>query len=382
MRSSKATSYKLIERPIYGSRRVGIDNTEMELIGYTAPTSGILAHVLGLKQYELSNHLGNVLTTVTDKKIPVDVGNDGTIDYYVADITSASDYYPFGSPMDGRTFSSDTYRFGFNGKENEVKGEGNQQDYGMRIYDSRLCKFLSADPLIVCGKMYPELSTYQFASNTPIMAIDLDGKEAYYAANGKFIAWGELKGDDAPVILVSYKTVGIKIQRIETTLQIRDRNLTHLEFQQVAAYAYNETYSGQTEDKYRVANTIVNSDGFYKNATFQETLDRQAGNNDTHDKRLKNIRDIAGTNSKAYASYFETDVQTRNSNNDMTESNAAAINAFRKDGVDYTLSADGKHRATNWLGKKGNSLVNRCFYRKSKNAIQLIRIKLFKNKKS
>src|SRR5215218_8453250 len=46
------------------------------------------------------------------------------------------------------------YRYGFNGKENdpEIKGEGNQQDYGMRIYDPRLGKFLSVDPL---GKKYP-----------------------------------------------------------------------------------------------------------------------------------------------------------------------------------------------------------------------------------
>ncbi|MEZ2442984.1 RHS repeat-associated core domain-containing protein [Chitinophaga sp. RCC_12] len=46
------------------------------------------------------------------------------------------------------------YRYGFNGKENdnEVKGEGNQQDYGMRIYDPRLGRFLSVDPLT---KGYP-----------------------------------------------------------------------------------------------------------------------------------------------------------------------------------------------------------------------------------
>jgi RHS repeat-associated protein len=70
------------------------------------------------------------------------------------------------------------YRYGFNGKENdnEVKGVGNQQDYGMRIYDPRLGKFLSVDPLT---KEYPELSPYQFASNTPIQAIDLDGLEAW-----------------------------------------------------------------------------------------------------------------------------------------------------------------------------------------------------------
>ena len=61
--------------------------------------------------------------------------------------------------MPGRSFSQPTnkYRYGFNGKENEndVKGEGNQQDYGMRIYDPRLVRFLSEDPIT---KEYPELS--------------------------------------------------------------------------------------------------------------------------------------------------------------------------------------------------------------------------------
>jgi RHS repeat-associated protein len=76
-----------------------------------------------------------------------------------------------------RQYSAGTqYRYGFNGKENdnEVKGNGNQQDYGMRIYDPRLGRFLSVDPI---SKKYPELSTYQFASNTPIQAMDLDGCE-------------------------------------------------------------------------------------------------------------------------------------------------------------------------------------------------------------
>ena len=81
--------------------------------------------------------------------------------------------------MPGREFSSGGYRFGFNGKENddEVKGvAGSQQDYGMRIYDARLGRFLSVDPI---ANDYPQLTPYQFASNTPIRAIDLDGLEAY-----------------------------------------------------------------------------------------------------------------------------------------------------------------------------------------------------------
>jgi RHS repeat-associated protein len=89
--------------------------------------------------------------------------------------------------MPGRKFSagSSSYRYGFNGKENdnEVKGEGNQQDYGMRIYDPRLGRFLSVDPLT---PDYPELTPYQFASNTPIQATDLDGLEAEFSAGKVF----------------------------------------------------------------------------------------------------------------------------------------------------------------------------------------------------
>ena len=71
---------------------------------------------------------------------------------------------------------NNSYRYGFNGKENdnEVKGEGNQQDYGFRIYDPRTGRFLSVDPLT---KSYPELTPYQFSSNSPIQNIDLDGLE-------------------------------------------------------------------------------------------------------------------------------------------------------------------------------------------------------------
>ncbi|ATL48198.1 hypothetical protein COR50_14075 [Chitinophaga caeni] len=51
--------------------------------------------------------------------------------------------------MPGRVFNGGGFRYGFNGQENdnEVKGEWNQQDYGMRVCDPRLGRFLSVDPL-------------------------------------------------------------------------------------------------------------------------------------------------------------------------------------------------------------------------------------------
>lgn len=49
--------------------------------------------------------------------------------------------------------------------------------YWMRIYDPRIGKFLSVDPITA---KYPELTPYQFASNSPIDGIDLDGLEKLY----------------------------------------------------------------------------------------------------------------------------------------------------------------------------------------------------------
>ncbi len=78
--------------------------------------------------------------------------------------------------LPNRHGSSDKYRYGFNGKEkdDEIKGEGIHYDYGFRVYDPRISKFLSIDPLF---KGYPFYTPYQFAGNKPIMASDVDGLE-------------------------------------------------------------------------------------------------------------------------------------------------------------------------------------------------------------
>ena len=92
-------------------------------------------------------------------------------------IYSGPKYDPFGMVLVGRSWSPGSeYRYGFNGKEDdpETYGDGNIYDYGFRIYNPRLCKFLSVDPL---AKSYPWYSPFQFAGNNPIKFIDLDGLE-------------------------------------------------------------------------------------------------------------------------------------------------------------------------------------------------------------
>ena len=51
----------------------------------------------GQTYYELSNHLGNVLVTVTDMKVGISTNGDDFAEYYEATVVSAVDYYPFGA---------------------------------------------------------------------------------------------------------------------------------------------------------------------------------------------------------------------------------------------------------------------------------------------
>lgn len=72
--------------------------------------------------------------------------------------------------------SDDRYRFGFNGmeKDNDIKGIGNSLDFGARMYDSRIGKFLSLDPL---AKQFSWNSPYSFAENDVIRAVDENGEK-------------------------------------------------------------------------------------------------------------------------------------------------------------------------------------------------------------
>ena len=85
--------------------------------------------------------------------------------------------------MPGRKFNAGNYNFGFNGKWDDdiVKGTGNLQDYGMRMYDPRLGRFLSVDPLII---KYPNFSPYHSFANNPILFVDPNGMESIIIAGG------------------------------------------------------------------------------------------------------------------------------------------------------------------------------------------------------
>ena len=160
------------EYSIYGSSRVGNYSTTH---GFVAQNGAmILERVLGKRQYELSNHLGNVLTTLTDQKYRV--SNVNTDYLYQPIVTSATDYFPFGMQMPGRTYTlqNGKYRYGFNGMErdDEVHNPGSWYQFGDFGYDPRTGRRNNTDPIVKVWE-----SPYATFRNNPILYSDPSGKD-------------------------------------------------------------------------------------------------------------------------------------------------------------------------------------------------------------
>ncbi|MFM1971597.1 MAG: hypothetical protein RL185_279, partial [Bacteroidota bacterium] len=181
-------SYAQTEKFIYGSSRLGVQNCNIALLGsqnnsYTQTT---VPHRIGKKGYELSNHLGNVLSVISDKVIPH--SNGSTVDYWLADINQCTDFSAFHAPLSGRTLykSSSTldYRYGgSNGQEktDEIAGNGNHYTAEYWEYDTRLGRRWNLDPVVKEHR-----SPYDVFSNNPIIMVDPNGDDDYYNSDGTY----------------------------------------------------------------------------------------------------------------------------------------------------------------------------------------------------
>ena len=98
-------------------------------------------------------------------------------------IKSYKDYSPFGAIMPGRNYNAGDYRYSFNGKENdsEIKGEGNSVDFGARIYDSRLGRWMSKDP---DESNSGSINPYGAFENNPVHFLDPNGETAVASLQG------------------------------------------------------------------------------------------------------------------------------------------------------------------------------------------------------
>lgn len=97
--------YYLTDRNIYGSSRLGVTKDTINMFNpYTLQSYG----VVGNRNYELTDHRGNVQTVINDIKYPLSSDNT-TVDSYEVGVSSVYDYSPFGVQLDGRTIDNVFY---------------------------------------------------------------------------------------------------------------------------------------------------------------------------------------------------------------------------------------------------------------------------------
>jgi RHS repeat-associated protein len=168
--------YNLTERTLYGSPRLGLDAQPISMTASIANENNLYSHAIGEKHYELSNHLGNVLIVITDRKAFVPAA--GTVAaHFESTIVSVTDYSPFGVPLTARTWNEKPHRYGFQNQEEDPELWEGAVTYKYRIEDPSLGRFFSVDPLYA---KYPWNSNYAFSENRVLDAVELEGLEACF----------------------------------------------------------------------------------------------------------------------------------------------------------------------------------------------------------
>ena len=122
-------------------------------------------------EYDIKDHLNNTRITFTENP---------TNPNLPPVIVQAKNYDPFGLELKGiSTYDStvvgypNLYRF--NGKQFENDFDIGLYDYGSRLYDPRLGRWQSPDPL---APMFPNWSPFAFSFDNPVNNFDPDGRAA------------------------------------------------------------------------------------------------------------------------------------------------------------------------------------------------------------
>jgi RHS repeat-associated protein len=243
--------------------------------------------------YELSNHLGSILTVISDRKISMDhfsylsqtngnctlsttsphtylntpstgthnqvSGPDGRADLYTAEIISAREYSAYGAELPGYEWESgEGYRYGFNGQEKEtsITGTDTHTSAEFWMYDSRLGRRWNVDPV----KKDHE-SVYAAFANNPIFLIDPNGDNAgdYLNANGEYLGSDGENDDLLYVAEAVEKDVNGKVVNATNKSLL---NIKYSEFQQSAFILEKEASEAANAETYKwLAHAINNKSG-------------------------------------------------------------------------------------------------------------------------
>jgi len=144
------------------------------------------------------------------------LGSSSLITDELGTIVQHLEYVPFGETFidERKTQSSWTTPYLFSGKERDE--ETGLLYFGARYQDSKYGIWYSVDPL---AEKYPNISSYVYCANNPVMYIDPDGRKLFPWA--KYRLWESKKyesvigGFRSPAALVQFK--GLYAQQQKTS---------------------------------------------------------------------------------------------------------------------------------------------------------------------
>jgi hypothetical protein len=186
---------------------------------------------LATKKYELSNHLGNVMAVVTDRRFVHSSGGFATAEAVTErsrSVVSATDYFVFGSAMPSREFNGSAYDFGFNTQMESPEILPGHTTAMYWEYDGRIGRRWELDPVVKVWE-----SGYACLGNNPIWLSDKYGD----TVDGDMVAYGRVKGklnnevaslntqiDEVNTNIAERKLEGKETNRLEKKLENLKRN--------------------------------------------------------------------------------------------------------------------------------------------------------------
>ncbi len=94
-------------------------------------------------------------------------------------VIERNDYYPYGGRHANSALTTDaTNRWRFSAKEIQTVSNVNLLDFGARMYDDRLCRWTTQDPM---AEKYYGFSPYCYCAGEPVGMVDDDGQKLYFA---------------------------------------------------------------------------------------------------------------------------------------------------------------------------------------------------------
>jgi RHS repeat-associated protein len=149
----------------------------------------------GRKELVVTNHLGSTVAVVE-------------VSTHTAPVVGQQHTTAYGQPITVKgAVDADRARTGYIGRETDA--EHNLGAFGARLYSSEYGRFLAVDKL---WEKYRSLQPYQYAANSPVMAVDRNGKEIVpvnlteeeKASVNRLIEWIRSKNDPQLNAILSY----------------------------------------------------------------------------------------------------------------------------------------------------------------------------------